>query len=449
MLSPLLDAAHWLHALYDHRRTLRMSRAELEAMQLVKFRRLVKHAQAHSPYWQRVIAEHRINPESCVPTDFPVLTKKQITDHFDEMVTDRRITRADLVRHAADPKHAHELYLGEYRVVHTSGTSGMSLYQLFSLRAWRRGASLITRVTPPFRFRMRVAYVASTMAFTGGSSLMNAGNQGLNRLLFNVRMYDACTPMPETVQALNEFQPQTLGGYSMIIQMLAEEQLRGALNIRPLHVGVGGEALTTTGRAMIEKAFGVPVHVTYASTEHLYMGLSLPPDLSMHLMEDDLMFELHEDHTCITNLFGDTLPLIRHRMDDILHEETDLPPTHLPFRRVTVSGRMENALFYDNDEGVRDFVHPLMLTDFIAPSLIGWQAVVTGPTGLTLRLLFEESASAETRASSGAHVLAQMNRIFKTKRMTRVQVTLEVVESLPVDPKTGKYRLVVNESAAA
>ena len=118
------------------------------------------------------------------------------------------------------------------------------------------------------------------------------------------------------------------------------------------------------------------------------------------------------------------------------------------FCRVTVSGRMENALFYDNDEGVRDFVHPLMLTDFIAPSLIGWQAVVTGPTGLTLRLLFEESASAETRERSGALVLAQMNRIFKTKRMTRVQVTLEVVESLPVDPKTGKYRLVVNESAA-
>jgi phenylacetate-coenzyme A ligase PaaK-like adenylate-forming protein len=449
MLSVLRESALWLQSLFEHRRALSLSRAELEALQKRKFRDLVAYAQAHSPYWRRVIAEHGIDPANCVPTDFPVLTKQQINEHFDEIVTDRRISRADVVRHTQQVRDINDLYLGQYRVIHTSGSSGTSLYQLFTREDWIRGASLITRITLPFRLRMRCAYVASTMPYTGGTSLMNSGSHGLNRLLFDMRMYDAATPLPETVRELNAFQPDSLGGYSMMIQMLAEAQLRGELNIRPRHVGVGGEGLSPTGRAIIEKAFGVPVHLTYASSEHLYMGLSVQPGPAVYLMEDELMFELQEDHTCVTNLFNYTLPLIRHRMEDILADAVDAPPSSLPFRRVTVSGRMENALFYENAEGERDFIHPLMLTDFIAPGLMGWQAVVTGPASLTLRVLLDSSLPESQAAKSIEIVRAEMAGILKQKRMTRVQLTMQRVEALFLDAKTGKFKLVVHENAAA
>ena len=45
-------------------------------------------------------------------------------DHFDELVSDPRLRRADLEAHMAGPDPARS-FLGEYRVLTTSGTTGL------------------------------------------------------------------------------------------------------------------------------------------------------------------------------------------------------------------------------------------------------------------------------------------------------------------------------------
>ena len=87
------ESLMWLKTLWGHRRNMRKSREGLEAMQLGKFRRFVSFAQQHSPYYRAIISKHGIDPRTCVPSDFPVLTKNDESEHFDDIVTDRQITR--------------------------------------------------------------------------------------------------------------------------------------------------------------------------------------------------------------------------------------------------------------------------------------------------------------------------------------------------------------------
>jgi phenylacetate-coenzyme A ligase PaaK-like adenylate-forming protein len=447
----LQDASNWLRALWEHRRAMGMSREKLEAEQLRKFRRLVAHAQSFSPFWRRVIAENGIDPRNCHVEDFPTLTKKMVVDNFEELVTDRRITRSALSAHFERDAGRGGLFLGEYHVVQTSGTSGMPLFVLYSRRDWIRGASLVTCITPPFRLRMRTAYIASTKSNSTGASLVKSGTSGLNRLLFNVRLFEALTPLAELIAELNCFQPHCLSGYATMMRLLAEAQLRGELRIRPTHVSCGAELLTEEARALIEKAFGVPAHNAYACTEHLYLGLSFPPEPGLRLMEDELIIELRQDHTCITNLFNQTMPLIRYRMEDVLMLEDAPGAAGLPFRRVKeLVGREEKVLRFTNDLGAPEYIHPFVLLQGInAPGLVAWQAALTGPASLTIRLLIRDTLTPAERDSVIGIVQEQARGMLADMRMTRVQVTTEQASDLSIDPRTRKFRLVVDETKNA
>ena len=88
------------------RRAVTLTRAELEANQLTKFRRLVHHVNERSPYYRKNIAERGIDVARCEPKDFPVLTKSLLMRHFDEIVTVPGITKqaiAEFLTRSKDP----------------------------------------------------------------------------------------------------------------------------------------------------------------------------------------------------------------------------------------------------------------------------------------------------------------------------------------------------------
>ncbi len=283
------------------------------------------------------------------------MTKNEVIEHFDRIVTDPRITRnriKEFLSRSVDPL---ELFEGEFHVLHTSGTSGTMAYFVFSPDAWIKGSSQIVRMAP-LRLRQRIAFVAATRGHFAGVSLMLVGNHGANNLFYDVRTYDVNMPLSQIIDALNEFQPHLLSGYAAVLKALAAAQTQGQLRIRPTMIGNGGEPLSSELKCHLERVFGVPVANAYASSEHLYMGLTLPGSRGISLLEDDLIFELKDDHTCVTNLFNYTMPLIRYRMDDVLVPDLD-GPAHHPFTRIReVIGRHEDALAFTNRHGLEDFI---------------------------------------------------------------------------------------------
>lgn len=438
------ESLMWLKTLWGHRRNMRMSREGLEAMQLGKFRRLVSFAQQHSPYYRAIISKHGIDPRTCVPSDFPVLTKSDVIEHFDDIVTDRQITRdriADFLGKSSDPT---DLFADRYHVLHTSGTSGTVGYFVFSHEAWIKGACHVVRAAP-LRWRRRTAFVAATRGHFAGASLMLTGNHSTNNLFYDVRTFDVGRPMPQIIDELNEFQPHALSGYATIIKVLAEAQERGELRIKPSHVGNGGEPLLPEAKAYIERVFRVPVMNAYASSEHLYMGLTLPGSDGMHLMEDDLIFEINDDHTCVTNLFNNTMPLIRYRMDDVLVPDSN-GHCGYPFRKVkAIVGRSEDALIFANRHGRDDFIHPIVIVELIVEGLNAWQIVLKSKTSFGFRARFDAGMTSHERRATHERIRQKLDAILAEKEMNNVRYEIEEVESLPIDSYSGKFRLVVRE----
>lgn len=73
------------------------------------------------------------------------MTKQEMMEHFDEAVTDSRLTLEAVTRHAAQLSRD-ELFAGEYRVTSTSGTSGVKAYFCFGRKGWRGAMAAYLRV---------------------------------------------------------------------------------------------------------------------------------------------------------------------------------------------------------------------------------------------------------------------------------------------------------------
>lgn len=439
------ESCLWLKTLWEHSRNQRMTRPQLEAMQMTKFRRLVAFVQNHSPYYQRIIKEHGIHPATCVPTDFPVLTKKEAAQHFDELITERSITRERIAKFLSESSDPADLFDGRFRVLHTSGTSGTVGYFVFSQEAWIRGASHASRVAP-LGWRRRTAFVAATRGHFAGASLMLTGNEGSNHFFYDVRTFDVGQPLPKIIEELNAFQPQALSGYATMIKVLAEAKERGDLRISPKYVGNGGEPLLPQVKSYLERVFQVPILNAYASSEHLYMALTLPGSDGMYLMEDDLIFELHHDHTCVTNLFNPVMPLIRYRMDDVLVPDLS-GPHKLPFTKVkALVGRQEHALEFRNQQGQMDFIHPIVIVELMVPGLNAWQIVLTSETSFLVRARWEEGLTDAQRRTAHELLHQKFNAILAEKEMSNVTFEVEEAKAFAVDPHSGKFRLVLRKS---
>jgi hypothetical protein len=154
-----------------------------------KFRALVCHANAHSPYYAGIIRERGLDLQSCMPADFPVLTKTLLMANFDAIVSDRRITRqrvADFLTRSSDPR---ELLLDKVTVMHTSGTSGEVGYFLFTPEDRAR------RTWP----RLPLGFYGATGGHYAGVTSIAQVTRGWRRLLFTARAFDVNAPLPEVL----------------------------------------------------------------------------------------------------------------------------------------------------------------------------------------------------------------------------------------------------------
>jgi phenylacetate-CoA ligase len=432
----------------EHVRNARRSPEEIKARQLTKFRRLALHAARHSPYYGDLIKKHGIDVDTCVPPDFPVLTKSEMMANFDRIVTDRRITRDGITDFLSSSKDPFDLYKKEFYVVHTSGTSGELGLFVYSQADWTRGAAHALRINPVRPGKRRLAFFAATGGHFAGASLAATCRRSLLKLKYDVEMYEINSPLAPVLESIDAFKPDILMGYSSAIAILAERQQRGEINIAPKWIQSSGEPVSAANREIIETTFGVPVINVYVCTEHMIMGYSLPDFGGMYLFEDDLIFELEPDHTLVTNLFNRTLPLIRYYMSDVLVPLDGRGP-HLPFTKVKeLAGRSEHIPVFTNRHGDDDFISPFIIVEFLVRNVRRFQLQVIDKSNCVFRVCLEDGLGDDARAETLENVKARLGDIFAEKEMTNVAIDVEAVDELSVDPKTGKFRLIVPAEAA-
>jgi phenylacetate-CoA ligase len=437
----------------EYRRAPLLTRAELEAEKLTKFRQLVRHAQRHSAYYRRVIADRGLDIERCTPLDFPVLTKTLLMQHFDEIVTAPGVTKraiAEFLTRSHDPA---ELFLGRYRVIHTSGSSGEVGYFVYSGRDWARGTVMRPQGGRPVRKgeakgKFRIAYYAAVDGHYAGVTLISSFKSFIATLFVELEMFEVNDPLPETLAKLNAFQPDLLIGYTTALKILAAEQRRGALKLgRVINVTTAGEATSPADMALLAETFGCSVVNSYGCSEHLGLGASPPNGNTIVLYDHDLVFEFFPDHSLVTNLFNYTLPLIRYRMADVLRP---IPSAeHAPYLVIeSLVGRNELQPTFKNRDGVEDFISPHTINEIFVAGVTRFQLQLTDEDEFRFMICLDPALQHEQRATAAAAVAARLREILARKHMENVRFDVVPVDDLPVNPRTRKFQLIVDRRGA-
>jgi phenylacetate-CoA ligase len=423
-------------------------RDEIRAHQRVRLRALLRSAAARSSFHRERLGGvdiDRVEPDDL--SALPVMTKADLMAHFDEVVTDDRITRDRAEAALADIGEEPATLDGSVMVLASGGSSGPRGVFVLDPPACRQflgslSRGLVARIRatggpPPGGLRLAMVAAASPAHATA----MAVGATAGGRLPFFFESVPVTSPVPQIVGRLNEIQPAGLYGYPTMLAQLAAERAAGRLRIRPSFVTCTSETLPRELRSTIRSAFGVPVMDTFGSTEGL-VGSSPPDDDVLVFAEDGCIVELVDaddrpvppgtpsDAVLVTPLANRLQPLIRYRITDSFVAQPAVPEHG--YLRARVEGRSDDVLRYG-----RVTVHPLVIRSVLvhAPVVVDYRVVQT-PRGAAIEVLAPRGADCATLAEDVARAMARAG-------IEAPEVTVRRVAELPRDPRSGKLRRFV------
>jgi phenylacetate-coenzyme A ligase PaaK-like adenylate-forming protein len=416
----------------------RWPRERLERFQGERLAELARYAAEHSPFWRERLPQGRPDLSA-----LPVLTKAELMERFDELVTDPRLRRDELLTHLAEAEDD-TLYLGEYRVMTSSGSSGRKAVFVYDRAAWRAILTMFLRRSEWVGLRPRLP--RTRVALIGGGAPTHMSRRGAQTMDVGVHRLLALAvtqPLADLVAALNRFRPDFVNVYPSTAGLLCDEALAGRLRLDLKGMTTNSEPLTSAMRVRIERAFGVRPTDFYATTEGVW-GHDCQEG-SMHLFDDMCIVENVDDdgravppgetgsRLLVTNLFNRVQPLIRFEVTDLIRVDPEPCSCGRPLMRVgSLEGRAEDILRLG---GV--VVHPLHFALVTAdPDVREFQVVQEGEA-LRLRLaLHDGSNGAEERLGEG--VRARLSELG----VERPDVKVERVDALERSAG-GKLQVVV------
>lgn len=437
-----------------------LTRNEIVARQEASLAALLRHAVASSPFHRDRLkgrASWRLN-------ELPAMCKEDLVDWFERIVTDRRLTQAALAEHAASMHGEDPLLFGEFRLLTTGGTSGVTVYVPFDRDSW------LTVLAPAFSFslergfrprifpRRRVALISA-----GGPLHMTNRTAASNRSpAFAQLRLDVTAPLAQISAELNRFRPHFLSGYPSVIAALAAEQLAGRLDISPQLVSCTAEQLTAGARATILKAWTEPFDV-YATTETGGM-LAIECDVheGLHLREDTCIVEVVDEQDqpvpdgergsalLVTSWLNRTLPLIRYRINDAVRISSDPCRCGRATRRIVeLGGRQEDTLQLPGANGSTVPVHPNHFEETIEDRReVARYQVVHRADAITVAVVERPGASSNWTDELIAALSARLRALGADPPPIRIELVEELARPENAGAKLQIVRSEVQSSTA-
>jgi phenylacetate-coenzyme A ligase PaaK-like adenylate-forming protein len=415
---------------------------QLATHQQQRLRALLAHAAEHSPFHGRRL--RGLDPDHFQLGDLarlPVMTKSQMMDGFDDVLTDRRLNRHLVEEHLAACQREPALLFDRYVCLASGGSSGERGIFVQTLGEWldftaslaRPGyARALAAGGPPVDgLVLGLVAAASPVHSSGFGAAVAAGPP--------VRLIPApaTLPLAEIVTRLNTVQPPALMGYPSKLAELADEQLAGRLHIAPRSVMTVGELLTDTDRALIEHAFATPVINTFVSTEGL-VGHSPPGGSVLSFASDMCLAEPVDDENqptppgvpstkvLVTNLHNFTQPLVRYELTDGFTGQTSAPAGWL---RASVEGRADDVFHYASVT-----VHPHVIRSaLISEASVREYQVRQTEGGVDIACVSDTGFDQRALAARVEHALRQTG-------LAEPQVNITTVRAISRHPETGKVR---------
>lgn len=442
----------------DARRVTRGTAELLASRQKERLAELVAFARTSSRFYAE---KYRGLPE--IITDvhqLPPVTKVELMEHFDDVVTDPSVRKADVMKYLSDPGNIGKPYLGKYMVWTTSGTTGIPGIFLED----KKWDAVITAVNvlrmggewyngQVIRGMIKAggnsaSIFAGNGHFLGVTMLERQRNSNSSRRK-HIRLIPVTLPIHEIVKQLNELQPAMFSGYASALGLLAQEQLEGRLKIHPSIVISSAEPLSPGNRSLIQQAFGVPPRNNYGCSEGGVMGYECNHG-RMHINTDWVLFEPVDsghnpipagqlsDRLLITNLANRVLPIIRYELGDRVSLSSEPCTCGITLPVANVEGRTDEVLRFKALNGQSIPVLPLALWSVLKEThgVLRFQAIQTAYDTLKIRL---ESKCAEEIEEVWKRVYVNARDYLTQQGLDNVSV-LRAAEPPMRDPRSGKFR---------
>jgi phenylacetate-CoA ligase len=438
---------------------------KIVALQERRWRDLVRHASHCSPFYRERF--RRIDPSRCQLSDLPPLTKAEMMAHFDDLVTDRRIRRAEVARFIADPANLGRYYLHRYAVCHTSGSQGQPalIVQergdiLLGLaaqlaRGREQPESFLMRLFRGIRTPIRLVTVTQKPGFYPSGAVFSylAAKRAPMLRFLQLSVFE---PVADLVARLNEFQPEIIIAYPSALAALAREQDAGRLRQggRLRQIVTMSEPLPETVRATIESAFGHRVADHYALAECMALSTGCDRNKGAHLNSDLALLEIVDEQdrpvpdgtpgskVLVTNLYNRVQPLIRYQVEDVVTMSPSACPCGNPFPLIaSIAGRTEDRFWIEVNGAYREIASFLFLAALHhCTDLAEHQILQTGRNHFVVRVepqagkvLSSERIDRLIRQSVEAEGLGDF-----------VAWSIEIVPEILPNPGSGKVRRVRN-----
>ncbi len=301
------------------------------------------------------------------------------------------------------------------------------------------------------RRRIRIA----TVVATGGhyaSTAVRAIARGIQpRSPGHSPVFSVLTPLPELMQALDEFQPAIVASYPTVMKVLADKQVKGRLKIHPAFIATGGEWLSPSARESIATAFNCPVRDAYAASE--FMGIAFDCSYGrLHVNADWVILEPVDaayrpvppgqasNTVLLTNLANRVQPLIRYDLGDSATMSSERCPCGNPLPSILVEGRRDEILPFPTPDGSVIQLVPMAIAAVVeeTPDVQRYQVIQTAPSTLHVRLSVATGVDVHRVWEAVAN---RLRNFLVSQGLPSIEVKLDP-ESPKSEPLSGKFRQV-------
>jgi phenylacetate-coenzyme A ligase PaaK-like adenylate-forming protein len=426
-----------------------------------RLRSLLRRAVERSAFYREKF--RGIDVSRCPLSELPTTKKAEMMEHFDGVVTDPAVRRADLEAFLDDPARRGQPFLGRYAASHTSGSQGQPLLilqdqdcleLLFALQCAR--GNRVTPVTPLAAARrlFEPVRLAVVLMKEGIYPSVAAFDHMPDALRSFVQILRLAPTDADLIDRLNEFRPNVLMGYASVLETLAVAGTRLRLASHLRQVINSSEMLTEHARILLRQAFAVPILDTYGCGECLFLSNGCPAGPGSHINADWVIVEVVDEtgrmvppgtlghKVLLTNLANTVQPFIRYEIGDriALDDSPCACGSRLP-RVARIEGRSADVIWVKDGARYRPIQGEVFLHAFdYAREVREWQAVQEERNRVRVRL--EMVPGAEFNRDRAERMLRQQLQMFDLDGL--LEVDLETVPALANDPQTGKFQRIVS-----
>lgn len=335
------------------------TRAALEAWQQRQLQRFARQTLSLSPWFRRCVDQPW--------ADWPEMDKALMMEHFDAMNT-AGLRKAALLECALRSEQDRNFAprVGAFSVGLSSGTSGQRGLFVVSPReqqVWAGG--MLAKMLPDgLMAGERVA-----LFLRADSNLY----QSVNNRWLSLAFYDLFSPFAAHLPRLQNQAPTIIVAPAQVLRALALAQQDGQLALPGLKKMISvAEVLEPQDRLLLQRTSPCVAEV-YQATEGFLAATCAHG--ALHLNEEFVHIEprwldAHRFTPVITDFTRRTQPIVRYRLDDVLHASHQPCACGNPARVITaIEGRQDDQLLLADAQGRRHTVFADLLSRSLAQHL--------------------------------------------------------------------------------